>query len=87
MSPKRTSGAKALIGAVFFGTAKAVPFVKSFFPNCRKALATRISAARLKAVGAQAIVGTAEPVALRPEFIPRDDSVESAQVPEAQLLN
>jgi len=25
-----------------------VPFVKSFFPICRKALATRISVARLK---------------------------------------
>jgi hypothetical protein len=29
----RTSGAKALIGVVFYGTAEAVPFVQSVFPQ------------------------------------------------------
>jgi hypothetical protein len=46
---KRTSGAKAQIGAVFFGTAEAVPFVKSVFPIWLKALTNLIGAARLKA--------------------------------------
>jgi hypothetical protein len=48
---KRTSGAKALIGHSFFGTAKAVPFVKSPFPICLKALTMVVFVAAKKHAG------------------------------------
>jgi len=37
MTKKRTSGAKALIFSILYGTAKPVPFVQRIFPERRKA--------------------------------------------------